>query len=80
MARFGLNERYLGRMIPSITGRFASQIKLDEMQTFFEKYPEAGAGAAARKQAIETVRNNIQWLEGNKEIIGQWLKNRPTEE
>lgn len=29
--RFGLNERYLGRMIPSICGRFSTKTKLDEV-------------------------------------------------
>lgn len=29
--RFGLNERYLGRMIPSITGRFNTEVKLQEV-------------------------------------------------
>lgn len=31
VARFGLNERYLGRMIPSICGRFSTKTKLDEV-------------------------------------------------
>lgn len=72
--RFTLNERYLGSMIPSITGRFDSQTKLDEIEAFFALYPEAGAGAAARVRALENVKNNIKWLENNKENIAQWLK------
>ncbi|KRT86161.1 Peptidase, partial [Oryctes borbonicus] len=46
--RFGLNERYLGRMIPSITKTFTTNTKLNEMKDFFGKYPNAGAGASAR--------------------------------
>uniref|UniRef100_T1GQI9 Aminopeptidase n=1 Tax=Megaselia scalaris TaxID=36166 RepID=T1GQI9_MEGSC len=72
--RFGLNERYLGSMIPSITGRFDTQTKLEEIEAFFTKYPEAGAGAAARVRALENVKNNIKWLENNKEKIGEWLQ------
>ncbi|XP_017474764.1 PREDICTED: glutamyl aminopeptidase-like [Rhagoletis zephyria] len=71
--RFGLNERYLGNMIPSITSRFDKQTKLEEMEQFFAKYPEAGAGAAARVRALETVKNNIAWLANNKENVGAWL-------
>ncbi|XP_053945175.1 glutamyl aminopeptidase-like [Anastrepha ludens] len=71
--RFGLNERYLGNMIPSITSRFDKQTKLEEMEQFFAKYPEAGAGAAARVRALETVKNNIAWLANNKDNIGEWL-------
>ncbi|KAH8409850.1 hypothetical protein KR222_009892 [Zaprionus bogoriensis] len=71
--RFGINERNLGNLIPTITARFASQTKLEEMQQFFTKYPEAGAGTAARQRALETVKANIKWLELNKSAVGTWL-------
>lgn len=73
--RFGINERYMGRMIPVITGRFATNQKLEEMETFFAKYPEAGAGTAARKEALENVKYNINWLKANKDQISEWLAN-----
>ncbi|XP_061399840.1 glutamyl aminopeptidase-like [Musca vetustissima] len=75
--RFGINERYLGRMIPAITSRFTTQTKLEEMEAFFKKYPDAGAGTAARKQALETVKNNIKWLQVNQEPIRKWLDSQP---
>ncbi|KAG4074313.1 hypothetical protein HA402_008722 [Bradysia odoriphaga] len=73
VTRFGLNERYLGRMIPSICGRFSTKTKLDEVNAFFVKYPEAGAGAAARRQTIEDITNRIKWLENNQDSVAQWL-------
>ncbi|KAH8399407.1 hypothetical protein KR215_009733 [Drosophila sulfurigaster] len=73
VARFGLNERYLGNLIPSITARFNTQTKLEEMEQFFAKYPEAGAGTAARVRALETVKNNIVWLAENLESVDAWL-------
>lgn len=76
--RFGINERYLGRMIPSITSRFASQTKLDEMEAFFAKYPEAGAGTAARKEALENVKNNKKWLDQNLNSVAEWLSAQKT--
>lgn len=72
--RFGLNERYLGNLIPSITARFHTQTKLDEMEQFFAKYPEAGAGTAARVRALETVKNNIVWLAENLASVDAWLE------
>lgn len=71
--RFGLNERTLGRMIPSITGRFSTQTRLEEMHAFFGKYPDAGAGANARKEALENTQNNINWLAKNLPTIEVWL-------
>ncbi|XP_026475406.1 glutamyl aminopeptidase-like, partial [Ctenocephalides felis] len=67
--RFGLGERNLGRLIPSVTDRFTTEDRLKEMIDFFAKFPEAGAGAAARKQALETVSNNIKWLKVNKTLL-----------
>lgn len=39
------------------------------MKAFFEKYPEAGAGASYRETALETVSNNIKWLSKYKEDV-----------
>ncbi|CAG9823833.1 unnamed protein product [Phaedon cochleariae] len=71
--RFTLNDRYLGSLIPAITGRFATEEKITEMKTFFEKYPEAGAGKASRAKALETVQNNIRWLSTYKETVENWI-------
>uniref|UniRef100_A0A1B0DFZ5 ERAP1-like C-terminal domain-containing protein n=1 Tax=Phlebotomus papatasi TaxID=29031 RepID=A0A1B0DFZ5_PHLPP len=71
--RFGLNERYLGRMIPAITRRFNTNTKLEEMKAFFAKYPEAGAGTAARQEALENVHGNIKWLQNNKDVVVEWF-------
>ncbi|XP_049950895.1 glutamyl aminopeptidase-like isoform X1 [Schistocerca serialis cubense] len=75
--RFTLNNRYLGQLIRTITKYFSSQEKLDEMKAFFEKYPEAGAGTAARSQALETVEGNIQWLSSYHDTIKMWLSVKP---
>lgn len=71
--RFGLNERYLGRLIPGISARFTTKTKLDEVKAFFAKYPEAGAGATARKEALQRIENNIQWLANNEKNVTTWL-------
>ncbi|XP_057378962.1 glutamyl aminopeptidase-like [Daphnia carinata] len=72
--RFTTNNRYLGRMVGTVTSKFTQQIRLDEMKEFFAKYPDAGAGARAREQSLETVKNNIQWLKVNKPDLENWLK------
>lgn len=43
------------------------------MRNFFNKYPEAGAGAAARVQALETVNNNVKWLSNYREVVEKWV-------
>lgn len=72
--RFGLNNRYLGRMIPTITERFTSETKYEEMTEFFDKHPEAGAGATSRNQALDNVKFNINWLKNNLATVTSWLQ------
>ena len=47
--RFTLNDRYLGSLIPTITKKFATEMRLLEMKAFFQKYPDAGAGEQNRQ-------------------------------
>jgi len=56
------------------TGIFKSNLLFVQMKAFFAQNPEAGAGARAREQALETVQNNINWLATNKATIEIWLK------
>ncbi|CAK1540454.1 unnamed protein product [Leptosia nina] len=76
VAKFTLNSRYLGNLIPAITSTFNTKERLTEMEKFFEKYPDAGAGASARKRALETVRNNIKWTATHQSAVAKWLENR----
>ncbi|XP_065171001.1 glutamyl aminopeptidase-like isoform X3 [Atheta coriaria] len=73
--RFGLNDRYLHNMIPAITAKFTTNTQKEELLAFYVANPEAGSGAAARKRALETVNNNINWLRRNKESVESWIEN-----
>ncbi|XP_009930430.2 glutamyl aminopeptidase [Opisthocomus hoazin] len=73
--RFTINDRNLGRIV-TITQTFNTELQLWQMENFFEKYPDAGAGESPRSQSIEQVKNNIEWLEVNKEEIHTWLEAR----
>ncbi|NXE13206.1 AMPE aminopeptidase, partial [Lophotis ruficrista] len=71
--RFTINDRNLGRIV-TITQTFNTELQLWQMENFFEKYPDAGAGELPRSQSLEQVRNNIEWLKVNKEEIRMWLE------
>ncbi|XP_032874746.1 glutamyl aminopeptidase [Amblyraja radiata] len=75
--RYTITSRNLGRLILRITRSFNTELNLWQMKDFFAKYPEAGAGEIPRKQALETVQTNIDWLNNNKNEIDQWLQNNP---
>ena len=62
-------------MIVVLTNRFSTSLRLDEMKSFFKKYPDAGAGTQNRKIALETVENNIRFRESHSKDIHNWLQN-----
>ncbi|XP_053317476.1 glutamyl aminopeptidase [Spea bombifrons] len=74
VSRYTINDRNLGRIVTRISTRFNTNIQLWQMEDFFEKYPNAGAGETPRKQALETVKNNIAWVTNNKNGIQSWLE------
>jgi len=74
--RFTLNDRYLGRLPKTVVEGFSTEFELKQVQRFFEENPEAGAGARARKQAVEQIENNIKWLKEHREVVHNWLEER----
>ncbi|CAH2300766.1 glutamyl aminopeptidase [Pelobates cultripes] len=73
VSRYTINDRNLGRIVTRISGTFNTPVQLWQMENFFARYPNAGAGETPRKQALETVNNNIAWIEMNKDGIKSWL-------
>ncbi|VVC33657.1 ERAP1-like C-terminal domain,Aminopeptidase N-type,Peptidase M1, membrane alanine aminopeptidase, N- [Cinara cedri] len=73
--RFTLDDVGLGNIIVNTCAYFQTQERLDEMKAFYKKYPDAGAGKLDRTTAMETVVNNIKWLEHNEAFITNWMKN-----
>ncbi|XP_058405888.1 glutamyl aminopeptidase isoform X1 [Diceros bicornis minor] len=70
--RFTITDRTLGRIV-TIAEPFNTELQLWEMESFFNRYPEAGAGETPREQVLETVKNNIEWLKQNRDSIRQWF-------
>ncbi|NXA52990.1 AMPE aminopeptidase, partial [Nothocercus julius] len=73
VGRFTINDRTFGRIV-TISQTYNTELQLWQMENFFEKYPNAGAGESPRNQSIEQVKNNIEWLKENKEDIRAWLE------
>ncbi len=74
--RFTLNDRLFARFIVTVTEKFSTEEKLDEMQTFFDANPEAGAGEQSRKMAIAQVKNNIKFVSKYESDIKTWLSSK----
>ena len=54
--RFSLNNRYLGRLPGQVASGFVSGFKRDEVEAFFEKYPEGGAGEVELRENGTSVK------------------------
>ncbi|ROK15851.1 Glutamyl aminopeptidase [Anabarilius grahami] len=78
--RYTINDRNLGRLPSRITSTYNTELQLWKMEHFFALNPNAGAGEMPRKQAIETVKNNIEWMQRNKEEIRVWLESNVLED
>lgn len=72
--RFTITDRNLGRLLTRISTSYNTELQLWKMEHFFTLNPNAGAGETPRKQALETVNNNIEWVKRNKEEIQLWLE------
>ncbi|CAD7684696.1 unnamed protein product [Nyctereutes procyonoides] len=74
--RYTINDRNLGRIV-TIAEPFNTELQLWQMESFFKRYPDAGAGEKPREQVLETVKNNIEWLRQNRNTIRQWFLDLP---
>ncbi|XP_019744369.1 glutamyl aminopeptidase [Hippocampus comes] len=72
--RYTLNDRNLGRLLNRLSSKYNTELQLWKMEHFFSLNPNAGAGEMPRQQALETVRNNIQWIRTNENEIRVWLE------
>ncbi|XP_012943576.1 glutamyl aminopeptidase [Aplysia californica] len=72
--RFTVNDRYFGRMIYYMVRYYNTEFKLREVEALFRDFPEEGASKRYRKMAVESIRNNIDWMEKYRPGILQWLR------
>nr|XP_033770421.1 leucyl-cystinyl aminopeptidase isoform X2 [Geotrypetes seraphini] len=60
-------------IVSSSTSQFSSQVHLLEVQHFFEATEEKSYELHCVKEALETIRLNIQWMEMNVKELEAWL-------
>lgn len=73
--RYTITDRNLGRLLTRISTSYNTELQLWKMEHFFALHPNAGAGETPRKQALETVKSNIDWVKRNRDEIQLWLDN-----
>ncbi|XP_017320538.2 glutamyl aminopeptidase [Ictalurus punctatus] len=71
--RYTITDRNLGRLLNRISTSYNTELQLWKMEHFFALHPNAGAGETPRKQALERVKSNIEWVKRNRDEIQSWL-------
>ncbi|GAA6083001.1 glutamyl aminopeptidase [Tachysurus ichikawai] len=72
--RYTITDRNLGRLLNRISTSYNTELQLWKMEHFFALHPNAGAGETPRKQALERVKSNIEWVKRNEDEIRSWLE------
>ncbi|ELT93925.1 hypothetical protein CAPTEDRAFT_205328 [Capitella teleta] len=74
IARFGNDNRSFQWMVPGMVDGYTTQFELQQVEDFYEQYPDAGPGARSREESLDSIRNNIKWRERSEHVIAQWLE------
>merc|ERR1712113_671197 len=71
----GFAATFIGRTIKYTTSSFTTKFELQQLKEFQEdRKSELGSSTRDAEQAVESVENNVKWMERNYEKIWSWLK------
>ncbi|OXB66902.1 hypothetical protein ASZ78_013563 [Callipepla squamata] len=76
--KFELGSHSIAGIVTGVTNQYSTRPQLVQVKEFFSSLEEKSAQLRCIQQAIETIEDNIQWMDRNFEEIKTWLqKNHP---
>ncbi|ETE68500.1 Endoplasmic reticulum aminopeptidase 1, partial [Ophiophagus hannah] len=72
--KFDLGSHSLAHIITGLTNQYSTKEQLAEVKSYFSSMDKKTSELRAVHQAIETVEENIQWMDKNLEKIKTWLQ------
>ncbi|KAM3844841.1 endoplasmic reticulum aminopeptidase 1 [Vipera latastei] len=72
--KFDFGSHSLAQMITGITNQYSTKEQLAEVKNYFSSMDKKTSELRAVQQAIETIEENIQWMDKNLEKIKAWLQ------
>ncbi|OXB75701.1 UNVERIFIED_CONTAM: hypothetical protein H355_016218 [Colinus virginianus] len=76
--KFELGSPSIAGIVTGVTNQYSTRPQLAQVKEFFSSLEEKSAQLRCVQQAIETIEDNIQWMDRNFEDIKTWLqKNHP---
>ncbi|GAB0206174.1 endoplasmic reticulum aminopeptidase 1 [Grus japonensis] len=73
--KFELGSNSLAGIVTGVTSRYSTRSHLAEVKEFFSSLEEKSAQLRCVQQALETIEDNIQWMDRNFEEVKTWLQN-----
>ncbi|XP_004456002.2 endoplasmic reticulum aminopeptidase 1 [Dasypus novemcinctus] len=73
--KFELGSPSITRMVMGTTSQFSTRARLEEVKGFFSSLKENGSQLRCVQQTIETIEENIRWMDKNFDKIRVWLQN-----
>ncbi|NXF41811.1 ERAP1 aminopeptidase, partial [Nyctibius bracteatus] len=73
--KFELGSSSVADIVAGVTHRYSTRSQLAQVKEFFSSLEEKSARLRCVQQAVETIEENIQWIDRNFEKIKTWLQN-----
>ncbi|CAD7693278.1 unnamed protein product [Nyctereutes procyonoides] len=77
--KFELGSSSLTSMVIGTTNQFSTRARLEEVKEFFSSLKEKGSQLRCVQQTIETIEENIRWMDKNFDKIRVWLQSQKLE-
>ncbi|XP_016046703.2 endoplasmic reticulum aminopeptidase 1 [Erinaceus europaeus] len=77
--KFELGSASISYMVMGTTNQFSTLARLEEVKDFFSSLKENGSQLRCVQQTIETIEENIRWMDKNFDKIRVWLQNKKSE-
>ncbi|NWH58586.1 ERAP1 aminopeptidase, partial [Geococcyx californianus] len=72
--KFELSSRTIANIVTGVTSQYSTKSQLAQVKEFFSSLGEKSAQLRCVHQAIETIEDNIEWMDENFEKIKTWLQ------
>uniref|UniRef100_A0ABM5FT72 Aminopeptidase n=1 Tax=Pogona vitticeps TaxID=103695 RepID=A0ABM5FT72_9SAUR len=72
--KFELGSHSIAHMVAGVTNKYSTKAQLAEVKDYFNSLDKKSSELRAVQQAIETIKDNIRWMDENLEKIKKWLQ------